>query len=601
MSADSRDSHLKEPSQSRAEKKKDVEVAPPADKHAPSPATIVEEDDTEEDIQLKYAFIQYVRSKAPPEFFTSWTDEQRSAFADARLAEFTELMKEKEKEETKFREAVEYMQKEFPKFTQDREIFNVDTWVAGLTSETREFVHFSNNLMQSHAGTDLASFPPCALLDFIGTTIETCARGELPKRSKDEKASANEDRSVVGSTHHAVPTIFREAFAYWLSGESSSGKASTDCSEVGSCSSCVTKTAEKIDDLYPEELRKLADYGRSQPIPGCFRFRLFTDDFCKRLSQVLLEAEAFAKEHKLALRGPNSMNKYGMLLAAIGLEQPSNFLVGHVMQLLNTWTLPYMVFQRGGGCKTCAESCACDVRMSTGDVHSKTIDCSGCSSSHHTDHMHYHAASTDLWKAIPIDSHYAFSVHYLAVTAAEASVHAPTDLPAEEEEGEKDKGASQHGLPPRTNLEAALERVKSENADRLALHVDSADMTLNVCLGIEGFEGGSLILEGVRCQKHAQDDCTALPSGSEGKSSSTPQQRFVDDAPYTVHNSIGYAFIHHGQHRHRALPITAGERINLVVWANCSGLRDSLVHRREGPALESCVEYCGRYRRTFDH
>lgn len=35
---------------------------------------------------------------------------------------------------------------------------------------------------------------------------------------------------------------------------------------------------------------------------------------------------------------------------------------------------------------------------------------------------------------------------------------------------------------------------------------------------------------------------------------------------FVYRNKIGQAVIHRGDHEHRALPITGGQRINLVVW-----------------------------------
>lgn len=78
----------------------------------------------------------------------------------------------------------------------------------------------------------------------------------------------------------------------------------------------------------------------------------------------------------------------------------------------------------------------------------------------------------------------------------------------------------------------------------LAEHADTSNVTLNVCLGRE-FEGGDLYFKGVRFTD-SEDDKDPLP-------------------PF-LHRK-GRAAIHLGGHFHGVLPITSGERSNLVLWA----------------------------------
>ena len=79
----------------------------------------------------------------------------------------------------------------------------------------------------------------------------------------------------------------------------------------------------------------------------------------------------------------------------------------------------------------------------------------------------------------------------------------------------------------------------------LAQHADASTMTLNVCLGDVGFEGGALAFRGVR---FADDN--------------------ADDMPIVViPQRVGKAVLHRGQHLHRVLPLESGLRENLVVWA----------------------------------
>lgn len=71
----------------------------------------------------------------------------------------------------------------------------------------------------------------------------------------------------------------------------------------------------------------------------------------------------------------------------------------------------------------------------------------------------------------------------------------------------------------------------------LAEHMDKSDFTFNICLGYSGFQGATLFFK-----------------TDEG-------------APLcTYEHAVGTAVVHRGQIRHGAHPLTAGERVNLVVW-----------------------------------
>lgn len=87
----------------------------------------------------------------------------------------------------------------------------------------------------------------------------------------------------------------------------------------------------------------------------------------------------------------------------------------------------------------------------------------------------------------------------------------------------------------------------------LALHIDDAEVTLNVCLG-ERFEGGALRVLGHRCFAHAE----------------TPAE-VREDA--TVAHGVGTALVHAGTLRHLAEPVIEGRRTNLIVWARSSRFR----------------------------
>jgi len=103
----------------------------------------------------------------------------------------------------------------------------------------------------------------------------------------------------------------------------------------------------------------------------------------------------------------------------------------------------------------------------------------------------------------------------------------------------------------------------------LKFHVDSSDVTLNVCLGRTPFEGGALFFRGVRCPKHQQG-----PSRSE------------ENVEY-VHTP-GTAIMHRGHHRHGARAITAGERHNLILWCRGDPERSSEACR----SVHECEDWC---------
>jgi len=98
----------------------------------------------------------------------------------------------------------------------------------------------------------------------------------------------------------------------------------------------------------------------------------------------------------------------------------------------------------------------------------------------------------------------------------------------------------------------------------LGFHVDASDVTLNLCLGSQ-FEGGDLYFEGRRCGLHRQTGCS-------------PSDRF------TWAHTPGVALLHAGKHRHGALEITQGERLNLILWCHSSAPPDD----------EQCADWCAR-------
>ena len=85
----------------------------------------------------------------------------------------------------------------------------------------------------------------------------------------------------------------------------------------------------------------------------------------------------------------------------------------------------------------------------------------------------------------------------------------------------------------------------------LNYHYDNAEITLNVCIGKQ-FEEGSLYFGNMRSE----------------------QQDIVAFTEYK--HRLTYGLIHRGQHRHGAMPITEGERYNLIMWLRSSEIRNSL-------------------------
>ena len=105
----------------------------------------------------------------------------------------------------------------------------------------------------------------------------------------------------------------------------------------------------------------------------------------------------------------------------------------------------------------------------------------------------------------------------------------------------------------------------------LGFHVDSSDVTLNLCLGRLGFVGGGLYFKGVRCPVHQQG-----PARPE-------EEVTYDHVP-------GVALLHRGKHRHGARRLTAGERHNLILWCRGDPARSSEGLQRAGG--RTCQAWC---------
>eukprot|EP00301_Raphidiophrys_heterophryoidea_P027497 c9685_g1_i2.p1 GENE.c9685_g1_i2~~c9685_g1_i2.p1 ORF type:complete len:439 (+),score=106.99 c9685_g1_i2:139-1317(+) len=108
---------------------------------------------------------------------------------------------------------------------------------------------------------------------------------------------------------------------------------------------------------------------------------------------------------------------------------------------------------------------------------------------------------------------------------------------------------------------------------QLSFHVDDSEVTLNVCLGCPGFEGGNLFFRGIRCAHHRQTE------SDPGES-------------VQVKHEIGTAVIHAGKHRHGALDVEAGERYNLILWCRSSTFRNEVDY-------SVCPSWCGHHGRPI--
>lgn len=92
------------------------------------------------------------------------------------------------------------------------------------------------------------------------------------------------------------------------------------------------------------------------------------------------------------------------------------------------------------------------------------------------------------------------------------------------------------------------EEKKDTNLD---FHVDDSEMTINTCLGLK-FTGGGIYFNGLEGQKVSEND--------------------YEEYDHVVGRSI----IHDGKHRHGALELESGHRINLINWCRSSKYRESL-------------------------
>ncbi|KAL0481316.1 2-oxoglutarate and iron-dependent oxygenase domain-containing protein [Acrasis kona] len=104
----------------------------------------------------------------------------------------------------------------------------------------------------------------------------------------------------------------------------------------------------------------------------------------------------------------------------------------------------------------------------------------------------------------------------------------------------------------------------------LNLHVDDSEVTINVCLGVEGFKGGNVFFGGNRDKPETYED--------------------YDE----YENKVGRAIIHDGLHMHGALKLEDGERYNLIIWCR------SKQYRRENPRQEAEIRIEHQHEHVHD-
>eukprot|EP01104_Vermistella_antarctica_P007013 TRINITY_DN1773_c0_g1_i2.p1 TRINITY_DN1773_c0_g1~~TRINITY_DN1773_c0_g1_i2.p1 ORF type:complete len:379 (-),score=68.06 TRINITY_DN1773_c0_g1_i2:42-1178(-) len=221
---------------------------------------------------------------------------------------------------------------------------------------------------------------------------------------------------------------------------------------------------------------------------GVFSFPVLDEECCRQIFEEVSHFDRWAAEEGIAVKRPNSMNRYGAILDHFGFKAAMN-------DLMTTVVEPFARFLFSD-------------TISTSESHDTTLQ---------------------------LDEHHAFVVEY-----------------------EVGKDTS------------------------LDFHVDDSEVTLNLCLG-DTFQGGDLFFGGVRCESH-QSTTAVLPNEA-----------------FDFQHVLGRGLIHLGKHRHAAKHITAGRRMNLILWCRSQKYRQSLKERRRRCLLSgtkvtnTCPEWCGVY------
>ena len=122
---------------------------------------------------------------------------------------------------------------------------------------------------------------------------------------------------------------------------------------------------------------------------------------------------------------------------------------------------------------------------------------------------------------------------------------------------------------------AFMVRYKAGEDLGLDMHTDDSDVTVNVCLGKEGFRGAGLTF------------CGVMATSAHRKLS------------HVYGHELGRAVVHLGNQRHGADDIRSGERHNLIIWNHNHAYRNSHPARKRldrydgeaGPPDPQCLSY----------
>jgi len=134
-----------------------------------------------------------------------------------------------------------------------------------------------------------------------------------------------------------------------------------------------------------------------------------------------------------------------------------------------------------------------------------------------------------------------------------------------------------HGRFPMISLEcsgAFVVRYCAGDSGHMA-HEDSSDITINACLGKDGFAGGELFT--ARCPASAREVLArARAIMSDSDADIDRNEGVFPKYLYDKHRqNIGQALIHAGRVTHGAAHLAKGERLNLIIWLRFVWNRDS--------------------------
>jgi len=178
-------------------------------------------------------------------------------------------------------------------------------------------------------------------------------------------------------------------------------------------SEALTVVADMNSTQSNGETTQATDYSDVDPeavfqevCENVYRIPLFQQDFCALFLEFLSWVDTWLQEEGVDLTPPNSMNRYGLILAHVGLQQVLEVLVALVVQPLADAYFPWLSYgaQQGAGSHMqalvggmnvgCGDACKHDDSHSHGHAHGHSHgDCHGHSHGH--DHGHSHGQADD--------------------------------------------------------------------------------------------------------------------------------------------------------------------------------------------------------------